>query len=474
GYCSRSESCSFACRDGVGSVFFLEKDLHPGSKMTLHFTRTTSAALLPRRVSDSVPFSSAKLPEILSRFSVDAASARADAIKSTLAECEAPALAGEAKLCATSLESMVDFATASLGTRDLQAVSTAVGREGTPKQAYTVESVKKMSAPGSELVACHGMKYAYAVFHCHTTTAAAYTVSMAGADGTRVKALAACHTDAAAGVEEAFKKLNVKPGSVPLAIAVGARHAASPAEVYWQNVLPNSPMPSAIRDLLLPDGVGSVFFLEKDLHPGSKMTLHFTRTASTATVLLPRRVSDSIPFSSAKLPEILSRFSVDAASARADAIKSTLTECEAPALGGEDWLCVTSLESMVNFTTASLGIRDLRAVSTAVGREGTPKQAYTIENVKKMSTPGSELVACHGMKYAYAVFHCHMTTAAAYTVSMAGADGTRVEALAACHTDAAAGSRRRSRSSTSSPGACQCATSCPRMISCGAATNLAD
>lgn len=112
-------------------MFFLEKDLHPGSKMTLHFTRTASAALLPRRVSDSVPLSSAKLPEILSRFSVDAASARADAIKSTLAECQAPALAGETKLCATSLESMVDFATASLGTRDLHAVSTAVGREGT-------------------------------------------------------------------------------------------------------------------------------------------------------------------------------------------------------------------------------------------------------------------------------------------------------------------------------------------------------
>lgn len=73
-----------------------------------------------------------------------------------------------------------------------------------------------MSTPGSELVACHGMKYAYAVFHCHMTTAAAYTVSMAGADGMRVEALAACHTDAAAGVEEAFKKLNVEPWSVPV------------------------------------------------------------------------------------------------------------------------------------------------------------------------------------------------------------------------------------------------------------------
>lgn len=68
----------------------------------------------------------------------------------------------------------------------------------------------------SELVACHAQGYSYAVFHCHTTTASAYTVSLVGADGTKVQALAACHMDAAAGVEEVYKKLGVKPGSVPV------------------------------------------------------------------------------------------------------------------------------------------------------------------------------------------------------------------------------------------------------------------
>ncbi|KAF0923032.1 hypothetical protein E2562_003269 [Oryza meyeriana var. granulata] len=204
--------------DTVGSVFFLEKDLFPGSKMTLHFTRATAgAALLPRGRADSIPFRSSKLPEILSQLSVPADSPSADAMRSTLAECEAAPLAGEAKRCATSLESMVEFAASSLGTRDVHAVSTEVDRAGpTPRQAYRVEAVKPVPVSGGDMVACHGMAYAYAVFGCHTTTAAAYTATLAGADGTRAEALAACHADAAPGVAEAYERLGVAPGSVPV------------------------------------------------------------------------------------------------------------------------------------------------------------------------------------------------------------------------------------------------------------------
>ncbi|KAF3328651.1 BURP domain-containing protein 3-like protein [Carex littledalei] len=186
-----------ASEDNVGSIFFLEKSLQPGSTMTLHFTcATAGASLLPHQVADSIPFSSSKLPEILSRLSVDPSSEMASSIKKTLVECESKALPGEIKTCATSLESMVDFAMSGLKSKNLRAVSTSV--------------------KASELVACHAQGYSYAVFHCHTTTASAYTVSLVGADGTKVQALAACHMDAASGVEEAYKKLSVKPGSVPV------------------------------------------------------------------------------------------------------------------------------------------------------------------------------------------------------------------------------------------------------------------
>ncbi|XP_072983051.1 BURP domain-containing protein 6-like isoform X1 [Typha latifolia] len=204
-----------ANEDTVGGVFFLARNMHPGSKMTLHLTRTTSSVtLLPRRVSDSIPFNSTQLPTILSRLSVEPNSAKAEAIKKTLSECEEPAFAGETKLCASSLESMVEFAMSSLKTHSIQAMSTKVSKEGTPKQEYTIVSLRKM--PASELVACHGASYAYAVFHCHTTSASAYTASMVGMDGSKVEALAACQTDKAAGVEEAFKKFGVEPGTVPV------------------------------------------------------------------------------------------------------------------------------------------------------------------------------------------------------------------------------------------------------------------
>ncbi|XP_073116457.1 BURP domain-containing protein 6-like [Elaeis guineensis] len=270
------------------------------------------------------------------------------------------------------------------------------------------------------------------------------------------------------------------------ALAVGASHAPSPAEVYWHKVLPNTPMPSAITDLLHHDVVAdekldrrvnvngkdtsvsvgykgkpvvvnvkpyysgpflynyaatqsqiqdpsvTLFFLEKDLHPGAKMTLHFIRTTTGAT-LLPRRAADSIPFSSAKLPEILSRLSIAPNSMEAEVMKKTLHECEEPAIGGETKYCATSVESMVDFSTSSLGTRDVRALSTAVDREGTPKQVYSISKVQKQ--PSSEVVVCHGENYAYAVFYCHTMNAEAYKVSMVGKDGTKVEAVAACHTD---------------------------------------
>lgn len=209
--------------DPTVALFFLQKDLKAGTKMTLDFSApsgTSTAAFISRREADATPFSSAQLPQILHRFSVDPASAEAASMKQTLSECEMPAMEGESKYCATSLESMVEFTTSSLGTRNVAAVSTAVDKESPPKQLYTIESsgaVKKLA--GSNLVVCHAQKYAYAVFYCHTAQKTeAYEVSMVGSDGTKVDAVAVCHTDTAAWNPKhvAFRVLSVKPGTVPV------------------------------------------------------------------------------------------------------------------------------------------------------------------------------------------------------------------------------------------------------------------
>ncbi|THU46420.1 hypothetical protein C4D60_Mb09t04750 [Musa balbisiana] len=202
------------------ALFFLNKDLRPGAKMTLHFTNTISgASFLPRRAADSIPFSSARLREILDRFSVEPNSAEAAEIKQTLRDCEEPAVRGERKTCATSLEAMVEFSTSSLGTSKVKAASTTVSKEGTPAQKYTVAASGVREMGGEELVTCHAEPYAYAIFYCHaTSTSRGYEVAMVGKDGTTVEAAAVCHTDTSAWNPEhvAFKVLDIKPGSAPV------------------------------------------------------------------------------------------------------------------------------------------------------------------------------------------------------------------------------------------------------------------
>ncbi|THG20067.1 hypothetical protein TEA_000620 [Camellia sinensis var. sinensis] len=198
------------------ALFFLENDLKKYTKMTLHFTKTTtSTTFLPRQVAEKIPFSSKKMPQILDYFSVKPNSMEAKTIEQTIKECEEPGIKGEEKYCATSLESMVDFCRIRLG-KSIQAISTEVKKE-TPLQTYTIEGVKKMASDAT--VVCHKQNYAYTVFYCHKTqTTKAYKVSMVGVDGAKAEAVAVCHTDTSGWNPKhlAFQVLKVKPGTVPI------------------------------------------------------------------------------------------------------------------------------------------------------------------------------------------------------------------------------------------------------------------
>ncbi|KAM7277296.1 hypothetical protein ACFE04_019162 [Oxalis oulophora] len=199
------------------ALFFLEKDMHQGTTMNLHFTKDSQkASFLPRQVAEKVPFSSNKLPEIFSEFSVKPGSTEAKTMTKTISECENPEITGESRYCATSLESMVDYSTSKLG-KNVEAISTEVEKP-TGVQKYTiVDGVKKLSDKNS--VVCHRQEYAYAVFYCHSTeTTKAYEVPLEGSDGSKVKAAAICHTDTSGWNPKhlAFQVLNVKPGTVPI------------------------------------------------------------------------------------------------------------------------------------------------------------------------------------------------------------------------------------------------------------------
>uniref|UniRef100_A0A7N2KMM3 BURP domain-containing protein n=1 Tax=Quercus lobata TaxID=97700 RepID=A0A7N2KMM3_QUELO len=83
----------------------------------------------------------------------------------------------------------------------------------TKKQEYRITGVHRINA--NKGVVCHKQNYACAVFYCHEIhDPGTYMVPLVSSDGTRVNAIAACHTDAS--VANAFKVLKVKPGTVPI------------------------------------------------------------------------------------------------------------------------------------------------------------------------------------------------------------------------------------------------------------------
>lgn len=198
--------------ENVDTTFFIETDLRPGKKMKLHFTNTANGAtFLPHQVAKFIPFSSDKLSEILNRFSVKENSVEAKVIKSTIKMCESPCTAGEDGVCATSLESLVDFSVSKLG-KNVQVLSTQVPKE-TKKQEYRITGVHRINA--NKGVVCHKQNYAYAVFYCHEIhDAGTYMVPLVSSDGNKLNAIATCHTDAS--VANAFNVLKVKPGTVPI------------------------------------------------------------------------------------------------------------------------------------------------------------------------------------------------------------------------------------------------------------------
>ncbi|XP_054789107.1 BURP domain protein RD22-like [Prosopis cineraria] len=206
--------------DPNAALFFMEKDMYPGKELNLHFTKTTQNAIkfLPQQVSKRIPFSSSKIPEIFTKLSVKPGSLKALTMKNTIKECEVPGIRAEEKYCATSLESMVEFTTSKLG-KNLWALSTEVDEKETHMQKYIMTvGARKMRGP--KAIVCHLTKYPYAVFYCHKTEATrAYYVPLESEDGgSKVKAVAICHTDTSQWNPKhlAFQVLKVKPGTAPV------------------------------------------------------------------------------------------------------------------------------------------------------------------------------------------------------------------------------------------------------------------
>ncbi|XP_051145118.1 BURP domain protein USPL1-like [Andrographis paniculata] len=217
------------------NVFFHYNTLKPGTRIAVYYQTnnpSTTPRLLPREEADSIPFTSTKLPDLLRLFGFPAGSKQAVAMKSTLHHCEHPALRGETKFCATSLESMLDSVQAIFGKNSRFRVLTTNRLSGPlpPLQNYTV-SEQPNEIRAAKMLGCHKLPYPYAVFYCHGQAGdrKLYRVLLDGDSGGRVDAVAICHMDTSQWDPDhvAFEVMRSSPGESPVC------HFFPPDNLVW-------------------------------------------------------------------------------------------------------------------------------------------------------------------------------------------------------------------------------------------------
>ncbi|XP_047331785.1 BURP domain-containing protein BNM2A-like [Impatiens glandulifera] len=208
--------------DPLVVVFFTFDDLMVGNTIPIHFPKrdpSSSPHFLPRNEAESLPFSSQELPSLLRYFSFSQQSPQAVAMEETLKDCERNPAMGETKLCVTSLESMLEFASGVLGmdVSDIQSISTIhLTKSNILFQNFTIMDFTEYYA-ASKIVPCHSMPYPFAVFYCHYQEGEnrVFKVLLKGENGDRVEAVAVCHLDTSKWSQShvAFQVLGTEPGS---------------------------------------------------------------------------------------------------------------------------------------------------------------------------------------------------------------------------------------------------------------------
>ncbi|KAK8564315.1 hypothetical protein V6N13_005451 [Hibiscus sabdariffa] len=210
--------------DESAMVFFTLKDLKVRNSMPIYFPKKDSSSsprLLPRDEAESITFSSKELPNLLRSFSFSKDSPQAKAMEATLRECESESIKGEIKFCATSLESMLDFAISVFGlSTDFKILTTEhLTKSSTLFQNYTVLE-KPVQILARSIVSCHTKPYPYAVLYCHSqvTENRVFKVSLGGDNGDRVTAVAVCHMDTSQWNQNhvSFRVLGFEPGTLPV------------------------------------------------------------------------------------------------------------------------------------------------------------------------------------------------------------------------------------------------------------------
>ena len=199
--------------------------------MTLQFPIQEVSNFLSRKEADSIPLSISQLPSVLKLFSIPEDSPQAKSMRETLEQCQAEPVAGESKICANSVESMIEFVDKIIGSDSKHNILTTShpSPSAVPLQKYTILKVSDdISAP--KWVSCHPLPYPYAIYYCHyiATGTRVFKVSLVGdVNGDKIEAVGMCHLDTSDWNPDhmIFKTLRIKPGkNVPVCHLLSINH----------------------------------------------------------------------------------------------------------------------------------------------------------------------------------------------------------------------------------------------------------
>ncbi|XP_038691897.1 BURP domain-containing protein BNM2A-like [Tripterygium wilfordii] len=176
------------------NYFFNIDDLGVGNPFTIKLKVNSTSHLLSKEQADSLPFSLSELPNILQLLSIPRDSVRAKAMQDTLEECESKPIQGEAMACATSFESLLEFANTIFGQKDEIKVLATTHNAMWNSISYTIMDFKEI--PTRKVIGCHPMPYPYKVYRCHHQfdgETKAFRVLLKGDVGDRFNTYAVCH-----------------------------------------------------------------------------------------------------------------------------------------------------------------------------------------------------------------------------------------------------------------------------------------
>ncbi|BBG95347.1 hypothetical protein Prudu_003864, partial [Prunus dulcis] len=417
-------SYAAAARDPTQRSFFLEKEMQPGTTMKYSLGgNINGGCFLPRKIAQSIPFSSAKLPEVVNKFSMEPTSVEAAVIQETIQDCES----GELEMTVDE-DMMVHFALNSLP-KDFKSLRETYIAQ---KECWTLNDLITICVQQEHnIIRERGAKMGF------------IRRRLPSKDEVKSENWWAAMKSELNSMEKngVWKLVTLPQGCKPIGckwVFKTKRNSKGQVDRYKARLVAKGFTQKEgidYNETFSPSNPGQAHWVA-----GKKVMRYLQRTKDYKLVFKRSENLELQGFADADFAgcqDTLKSTSAKDVRTRLVLRYKTWYGFTSGTLNGEDRYCATSLESMADFAMSKLG-RNVQAFSTEV-EKGATLQKYTVKPGMKKVNDGGNFILCHKLTNANAVFFCHtFGQTRAYVVPLKGADRTTASAVAICHLDTSA------------------------------------